>query len=148
MEGKKKKDSEKEEFPGYPHYPAKEDIMSGNSGMERIQSDIEGPPRNEKPAVTEESTRENDPAQGGVNEPVEGRSPNDITQDDLMALGDENLAQDGGDDEDLQQRIHGVDMAASDLDVPGSEDDDKNEEIGSEDEENNFYSLGGDRHEK
>ncbi len=33
-----------------------------------------------------------------------------------------------------------------DLDVPGSELDDKNEVIGEEDEENNYYSLGGDQH--
>jgi hypothetical protein len=34
-----------------------------------------------------------------------------------------------------------------DLDVPGSELDDDQEEIGCEDEENNYYSLGGDDHE-
>jgi hypothetical protein len=34
-----------------------------------------------------------------------------------------------------------------DLDIPGSELDDKDEELGEEDEENNYYSLGGDRHE-
>ena len=33
-----------------------------------------------------------------------------------------------------------------DLDVPGSELDDKDEAIGEEDEENNYYSLGGDEH--
>ncbi len=33
-----------------------------------------------------------------------------------------------------------------DLDIPGSELDDLQEDIGSEDEENNYYSLGGDRH--
>ena len=33
-----------------------------------------------------------------------------------------------------------------DLDIPGSELDDKNEDIGEEDEENNYYSLGGDNH--
>ncbi|HLT87931.1 MAG TPA: hypothetical protein VKZ57_10090 [Sphingobacterium sp.] len=33
------------------------------------------------------------------------------------------------------------------LDVPGSELDDTQEDIGSEDEENNYYSLGGDNHE-
>jgi hypothetical protein len=33
------------------------------------------------------------------------------------------------------------------LDVPGAELDDDNEMIGEEDEENNYYSLGGDRHE-
>jgi hypothetical protein len=32
------------------------------------------------------------------------------------------------------------------LDVPGAELDDANEIIGEEDEENNYYSLGGDNH--
>lgn len=34
----------------------------------------------------------------------------------------------------------------NDLDVPGSELDDQQENIGSEDEENNYYSIGGDAH--
>ena len=38
-------------------------------------------------------------------------------------------------------------MIGSELDVPGSELDDENEIVGSEDEENNYYSLGGDNHE-
>ncbi len=38
------------------------------------------------------------------------------------------------------------DYSASDLDIPGSELDDDDEAIGSEDEENNHYSLGGDNH--
>ena len=33
-----------------------------------------------------------------------------------------------------------------DLDIPGSELDDADENIGEEDEENNFYSIGGDNH--
>ncbi len=32
------------------------------------------------------------------------------------------------------------------LDVPGAELDDADEEIGEEDEENNYYSIGGDDH--
>jgi len=32
------------------------------------------------------------------------------------------------------------------LDVPGAELDDEEENIGNEDEENNYYSLGGDDH--
>lgn len=34
----------------------------------------------------------------------------------------------------------------ADLDVPGSELDDQQENVGSEDEENNYYSMGGDNH--
>ena len=33
------------------------------------------------------------------------------------------------------------------LDVPGSELDNSEEKIGSEDEENNYWSLGGENHE-
>lgn len=38
------------------------------------------------------------------------------------------------------------DVSGGDLDVPGSELDDEREEVGSEDEENNHYSIGGDNH--
>jgi hypothetical protein len=38
------------------------------------------------------------------------------------------------------------DKSGDDLDVPGAELDDDQEAIGSEDEENNYYSLGGDNH--
>jgi hypothetical protein len=34
----------------------------------------------------------------------------------------------------------------ADLDIPGSELDDQQENVGSEDEENNYYSIGGDNH--
>jgi hypothetical protein len=37
-------------------------------------------------------------------------------------------------------------MCGNYLDVPGSELDDEQEKIGSEDEENNYYSIGGDAH--
>ncbi len=37
-------------------------------------------------------------------------------------------------------------LLGSDLDIPGSELDDELEDVGSEDEENNYYSLGGDNH--
>jgi hypothetical protein len=38
------------------------------------------------------------------------------------------------------------DVSGSDLDIPGAELDDEQEDIGNEDEENNHYSLGGDNH--
>jgi len=38
------------------------------------------------------------------------------------------------------------DVSGSDLDIPGAELDDKQENVGNEDEENNYYSLGGDDH--
>jgi hypothetical protein len=38
------------------------------------------------------------------------------------------------------------DVFGEDLDIPGTELDDEQENIGSEDEENNYYSIGGDNH--
>jgi len=38
-------------------------------------------------------------------------------------------------------------ILGDDLDVPGAELDDADEVLGEEDEENNYYSLGGDNHE-
>jgi hypothetical protein len=54
--------------------------------------------------------------------------------------------------EDISRKKEVSDNAANrrspknDLDVPGAELDDAQEEIGSEDEENNYYSIGGDDH--
>jgi hypothetical protein len=38
------------------------------------------------------------------------------------------------------------DVSGADLDIPGAELDDDLEAIGCEDEENNYYSIGGDNH--
>lgn len=78
-----KNPQEETSYPGYPHYPKKEDIYNNDD---------------KTPLKPEGEDR---------------RQPNP---------GDE-------------------------LDVPGSELDDPREDIGEEDEENNYYSLGGDNHE-
>jgi hypothetical protein len=39
-----------------------------------------------------------------------------------------------------------TEQMGKDLDIPGAELDDDNEAIGNEDEENNYYSIGGDNH--
>ena len=39
------------------------------------------------------------------------------------------------------------DISETELDIPGAELDDQQEITGSEDEENNYYSIGGDRHD-
>lgn len=72
-----------------------------------------------------------------------------ITKEDLEALGpeDDNLRNDGGDDDQLLKRVRKVDFSGDDLDVPGSELDDEQEQIGSEDEENNSYSNANDEQE-
>ena len=79
---------EKEEFPGYPHYPEKEDIYNKEKEEE-------------------------------------------YKEDDLSIK-----------DQKKQDKSVG-----EDLDTPGTELDDQDESIGEEDEENNYYSLGGDNHD-
>ncbi len=85
----------------------------------------------------------------------DNESENDITPEELSLLDDsiENV-NDGDDvnlkrsaldntDEDgelLNELSMADDISGEDLDVPGAEDDDENEEIGKEDEENNSYS--------
>ncbi len=48
---------------------------------------------------------------------------------------------------ELNEKDFEGNMSGRDLDVPGSELDDSMEDNGNEDEENNSYSIGGDRHE-
>ena len=80
-------------------------------------------------------------------EPTDPANPSDLTEEDFEALGERDLSLDLGDDEQLRHRTVPVDFTGEDLDVPGSELDDAQEAIGSEDEENNNYSLGGENHE-
>lgn len=129
-----KRDHIEEQFPGYPLYPASEDIM--NRG-ERIDVDVN---------VVSENIQHN--KNGSPQESKLGTSEanSDLTRDDFQALPSEEL-HGNGDDEILANRTWPVDFAGDDLDVPGSEADDEQEALGSEDEENNSYSLGGDRHE-
>ncbi|WP_051315977.1 hypothetical protein [Algoriphagus vanfongensis] len=70
-----------------------------------------------------------------------------VTQEDLQALGskDANLSHDGGADEALRKRKRQVDFSGKGLDVPGEELDDAQEAVGSEDEENNHYSLSDEK---
>ncbi|QHS61677.1 hypothetical protein [Chitinophaga agri] len=94
---KKSELKEDEKFPGYPAYPANEDITYRG---EQEDLDVE--------KVTRSSRLNNELAREEFVDPAE------------MDEG---------------------------LDVPGADLDDSNELIGEEDEENNYYSLGGDRHE-
>ena len=48
---------------------------------------------------------------------------------------------------EMNEKDFTQDESGNDLDVPGAELNDENEKIGEEDEENNYYSLGGDNHD-
>jgi hypothetical protein len=150
-------ENDSKEFPGYPHYPPKEDILHPINDIEKAEVDVEDlsplgkasqEPESKSGSVSDDPIEEPVPVDL-KEEDIEGspQSEADVTEEDLSLLGSDELNADLGDDEELKKRVYRVDMAAEDLDVPGAELDDKNEELGEEDEENNPYSLGGDRHE-
>lgn len=73
----------------------------------------------------------------------------DVTEEDIKTLGAKDQDMDMGEDEEMEGKglddietgeAGGLDRTGDDLDVPGSELDDDNEDIGEEDEENNYYS--------
>ncbi len=99
LDGRQKENNKNNDLPGYPSYPAKEDIFS----KYEEEKDV---------------------------------NPEDISKPKSLLTDNEPVAE-----LDLNTELPG-----SDLDVPGSELDDEMEAIGSEDEENNYYSIGGDEH--
>jgi len=66
----------------------------------------------------------------------------DIDTEDISKRKDSSE----NDNDGLNEKDFDDDLSGDDLDVPGSELDDEQEAIGNEDEENNYYSLGGDNH--
>jgi hypothetical protein len=63
-------------------------------------------------------------------------------EEDADALRRASLDSTDDDGDPLNERSFGEETSGSDLDVPGTELDDDNEDIGAEDEENNTYSRG------
>lgn len=145
-----------QDFPGYPHYPAKEDIMNQRTGAHRVDADVEnmgaGPNAsgvNQRflDGKDQQRNQQAAPAETGNNRSerqdditIKMGTDADVNSDDLAALNsmDAEIGK--------PQNVSNEDLN-TDLDVPGSELDDEDEVRGEEDEENNYYSLGGDRHE-
>jgi len=65
----------------------------------------------------------------------------DLNPEDISKKKAPNEKEDTWNEKDFKDVKTGAD-----LDVPGSKLDDQQENVGSEDEENNYYSLGGDNH--
>lgn len=72
-----------------------------------------------------------------------GLEEKDIDPEDIFTARPQNEKDTTDRNTDLEFNTF---VAGSDLDVPGSELDDEQEKIGNEDEENNYYSIGGDAH--
>ncbi|HEY0273374.1 MAG TPA: hypothetical protein VGC22_09330 [Chitinophaga sp.] len=157
------KKSAEEQFPGYPHYASKDDVYGKDNASEKVDADVDNitrkthltskdlPPKNS-------SDTDAAPVEGEDLGLVEGTEA-DVTEDDLLGLeaidremnDEDKLDEDSlddlneRDDKDAQESDWRHDKTGRDLDIPGEELDDEAENIGAEDEENNGYSLGGDR---
>ncbi|HYV93777.1 MAG TPA: hypothetical protein VE978_18520 [Chitinophagales bacterium] len=144
------KESNKD-FPGYPHYPATEDIFNNREEkLPLVEEEVTQPEKNNPQLLPEDKILNEKPVEKSLLEEDEESKPAseaDVTPEEIMLLDSDNLNADGGDDDQLRNRVTPVDMSGADLDVPGSELDDADEAVGEEDEENNPFSIGGDRHE-
>jgi hypothetical protein len=164
-----------QDFPGYPHYPAKEDILNPENHTERINANVEN--------LTHDSLR-NEPANPDKKKEMTAANPSeiedfddlgivmgteaDVTDEDLKILGDPNRDSDMDEDEELfsdgsggafgatEETVSDLDSrdlrdelerTGDDLDIPDADLDETGGSLGQVDEENSYYSLGGDRQE-
>jgi hypothetical protein len=70
------------------------------------------------------------------------REEKDINPEEISETKESNY-----DDIKNDEKAFNGDVYGSDLDIPGTELDEKDGNVGSEDEENKYYSLGGDDHD-
>ncbi len=141
-----------QDFPGYPHYPAKEDIMDQRTDSHRVDVDVENLPNSNNKTGMAQRFNKGQTEDTGTPSSTHTASENDedldlregteadVNEDDLAILNATNG------EIGVPQNVSNEELNA-DLDIPGSDLDDENEAIGEEDEENNYYSLGGDRHD-
>jgi hypothetical protein len=189
-----------QDFPGYPHYPATEDIMDKRTDSHRVELDVENlpnsrnlsgvsqrfsgnsatnsergntsNPRTDRDPSTENDTdalRTNDARSREIGVPQDvdnddlGMRPGteaDVSEDEARALANTdrgttdsaNLRRAALDNTDfegepLNEASFGPGHTSGDLDVPEETDETQSESMGQGDEENKYYSLGGDRQE-
>lgn len=125
-------DQSNDDVPDFLNYPPEEDITR-QAKKESI--DVEKITRSGQ--VDSVTNRQESPQMPDMQNDDVG--PADVTREDLLNLEATEGMKPISKLEFLDEE--------NDLDVPGAELDDQNEELGEEDEENNYYSLGGERHE-
>ncbi len=199
-----------QDFPGYPHYPRKEDIMDKRTDIHRVDMEVENIPNSknttgvsqrftpsdlnddagaEKPddddyrdigprteisksdlKILDSTNAEIGIPQNADNDDLNIDKPGtdldeevndaDVTPEERMVLEDISLptrdennlkraALDNTDfdGEELNEDSFGEVLSSVDLDIPDEMDETTITAMGQGDEENKYYSLGGDRHE-
>ena len=146
------------DLPGYPHYPSNEDITNPENGFNKTSGDVEDLANSTRLSGMTAGRSDNSNLNEGRTDDDEeikivSGTEADVTSEDLLLLGERDADQDLGEDESTtnarvdDRDLEGDKLDEDELDIPGSEDDDLDEELGEEDEENNYYSLGGDNKE-
>ncbi|MBS1614579.1 MAG: hypothetical protein JST06_00495 [Bacteroidetes bacterium] len=135
-------------FPGYPPYPAEEDITKHNQRVEldKLHRPEESAPDSLKQETELPSKPASHPSRYDVS-PEESALLDAAFQNRRLSRPDlEDPLLDTTDPQGtaLNEQHPPYNQEGSDLDVPGAESDDADEAIGEEDEENNYYSLGQD----
>ena len=99
---------------------------------------------NKHPDIAKKVDREGYPLYP-VNEDIynKSREEENVNPEDISKYKEPN---ENANSQSANEKDFAEDESGSDLDVPGAELDDEEEAIGNEDEENNYYSLGGDDH--
>jgi hypothetical protein len=154
-----------------PGHQSHSDITDSDRDKERMQpeiiimdlpdvEDIPGQEHIRVPKMKEfhDTTISSDDEEGkGLFSPDRLNADSNVTEEERELLSRSEDSMSGMDDEDRRNLMldntdldgdplnEKDDISGEDLDVPGASDDDDNEAIGEEDEENNSYSLGGDR---
>ncbi|HEY1167098.1 MAG TPA: hypothetical protein VGE90_18115 [Chitinophaga sp.] len=134
-----------------PDLPNQEALIPSQADLEAKESVEYFTPSGELPDP--ETAGEMEPDEEDATPEIIMGTEADVTADDLSYIGDRDEDMDEGDDESVRARdllVKQTDEESDEeppeqLDVPGAEDDDAAEDSGMEDEENNEYSLGGDK---
>jgi hypothetical protein len=159
-----------QDFPGYPHYPAREDIMDQRNDFVREDVDVENLPNSRNatgvsqryaPEQNDETFSQAMPADDDEDLDFKPGTEADVSPDEVKALEDVNythtrdeqnlrnarLDNTDFDGDELNEGSFGDQLSDVDLDIPDSADETSTTAMGQGDEENKYYSLGGDRHE-
>lgn len=150
---KNKKDQQEKIFPGYPSYPASDDVTNQNEQID--YGHLRSKTKNPSEALDEHPEQKAGDIPPPRNSDDDFDPDSDVSPEEIAMLDasdrnkdleqkdweDNQLDKTDVDGDPLNEYPEGYEEKGVDLDVPGSESDDGNEAIGEEDEENNYYSL-------
>jgi hypothetical protein len=131
------------DLPDVKDIPGQEFVHAPNPG-EFADTTISSADEEGENIWDDEEVTENSSIVSDIEKKLLDDSANDMPTKDEQSLRRASLDSTDNEGEPLNEKTSSNAISGSDLDVPGADEDDQNEDIGEEDEENNPYSLGGD----